>query len=175
MLLRIFAVLLLAHSLGEGSQLTFSGQVARGQDFSYRLTGGLWFCLFPEPDANGGGWSIAVAEKCSLTSHDFVAVATTPMHGVNAREIDAWHFDPGANAPQTVRDFAFVLTDRDWRRLSSDLVSYQDPWKMLREIEALGRGRGTLTITKMSRHASPEGKSVFDSMHFRVVISIPDK
>ena len=99
------------------------------------------------------------------------------MHGVNAGEIEAWHFDPGANAPQTVRDFAFVLTDKDWSRLGNDLNSYQDPEKMLREIEDLGRGHGTLTLTisNMHRHGTSDGKSLFDWMQFRVVITIPAK
>ena len=175
MLLRLLSVLLFAHSFAAGGQQTFSGRVSHGQNFSYRLAGGLWFCLCPEPDANGGGWRIAVAEKCNVASHDFVSVATPPFHGVNPIEIEAWHFDAGANAPQTERDFAFVLTDRDWARLGSDLNSYQDAGKMLKELDDLGRGHGTLTITRMVRHASAEGKSLFDWMQFRVVISIPNK
>jgi hypothetical protein len=175
MLLRLLSVLLFAHSFAAGGQQTFSGRVSHGQNFSYRLAGGLWFCLYPEPDANGGGWRIAVAEKCNVASHDFVSVATPPFHGVNPIEIEAWHFDAGANAPQTERDFAFVLNDRDWARLGSDLNSYQDAGKMLKELDDLGRGHGTLTITRMVRHASAEGKSLFDWMQFRVVISIPNK
>jgi hypothetical protein len=173
MLLRLLSALLFAHSFAAGGQQTFSGRVSHGQNFSYRLAGGLWFCLYPEPDADGGGWRIAVAEKCRAAGHDFAAVATPPMRGPNPREIQAWGFD--GNAPQTERDFAFVLTDRDWARLMSDLNSYQDAGKMLREERDLGRGHGTLTITRMRRHASADGKSAFDWMQFRVVISIPDR
>jgi hypothetical protein len=175
MLLRFLSVLLFAYSFAAGGQQTFSGRVSHGRNFSYRLASGLWFCLYPEPDANGEGWRIAVAEKCDVASHDFVAVATPPMHGVNPREIEAWHFDAGAIAPGTKRDFAFVLNDRDWTRLMSDLNSYQDAGKMLKELDDLGRGHGTLTITRMVRHASDEGKSLFDWMQFRVVIRIPNK
>jgi hypothetical protein len=174
MVFRLLLAMFLAQSLVAAGQLTFSGRVSRGAEFSYRLDDRLWFCLHPEPDANGGGWSIAVAENCD-SDHDFVAVATPPMRGVNAREIEAWHFDPGANAPQTVRDFAFVLRERDWNRLATELNSSQDARRLSEDIDALGRGHGALTITKMHRHATSDGKSVFDWMQFHVVIKLPVK
>ncbi|MGO9010290.1 MAG: hypothetical protein ACLQPN_09315 [Bryobacteraceae bacterium] len=175
MLLRLLPAFLLVQSLGAGGQVTFSGRVSHGQEFSRPIGGGLWFCLFPEPDANGGGWRIAVGQSRDSTGHDLVAVATPPMYGVNQREIEGWHFDPGVNAPKRIRDFSFVVTDRAWAQLMSDLNSYSDAGKMLREQEKLARGHGTLTITKMHRHESLGGKSVFDWMQFHVVIVINDR
>jgi len=161
--------------MGSGSQAMFAARVSHGEEFSHRLGADLWFCLSPEPDVNGGGWRILVALSCDPAGHDFVAVATPPMYGVNAREIAGWHFDSGANAPQAVRDFSFVVTDRAWAQLMSDLSSYRDAGKMLKEQQELARGRGILTITKMHRHESLEGKSVFDWMQFRVVITIKNR
>jgi hypothetical protein len=175
MLLRLLPVFLLVQSIGAGSQVKFSARVSHGQEFSRPLGSGLWFCLSPEPDANGGGWRIVVGQSCDSTDHDFVAVATPPMYGLNQREIEGWHFDPGANAPKRIRDFSFVVTDGAWAQLMSDLSSYSDAGKMLREQEELARGRGTLTITKMHRHESLGGKSVFDWMQFQVVINIKDR
>lgn len=111
---------------------------------------------------------------CVTHDHDFVSVATPPMYGPNARDISAWHFDPGANAPQTVRDFSFVLSDEDWHRLMTDLNSYTDAGKILHEIDVLGRGHGTLTILAMHRHVN-NGVPVFDWIQFRVVLRWPEK
>ncbi len=153
--------------------LSFSGRVDRGQNISRKLTGDLWFCLLAEPDANGGGWWIAVQQHtCSMLGHDFVAVATPPMHGPNPHDIAAWHFEQGANAPQKVRDFAFVLNDSDWRYLTQELNSYTDAARMLAQIENLGRGHGTLTITGMHRHLK-NGVPIFDWMQYRVVLQFP--
>ena len=131
--MRLSLAALLLQLLCSGAQLDFSGRVSHGQNYHHRISEHLWFCLFEEPDANGGGWRISVQENgCSPTSHDFVAVATPPIYGVNAREIEGWHFDPGANAPKKVREFSFVLTDPDWRHLISDLNTYQDAGKMIK-------------------------------------------
>ena len=173
--MRLSLAALLLQLLCSGAQLDFSGRVSHGQNYHHRISEHLWFCLFEEPDANGGGWRISVQENgCSPTSHDFVAVATPPIYGVNAREIEGWHFDPGANAPKNVREFSFVLTDPDWRQLISDLNTYQDAGKMLKEMEGLGWGTGILTITRMGRRSS-SGKSIFAYMNFRVTLNIPDR
>jgi hypothetical protein len=170
----IFFCIILIRGADSAQTLSFSGRVDSGQNFSRRMTDDLWFCLFAEPGANGGGWWIAVQRSCSAHRHDFVAVATPPMHGPNAREIAAWHFEPGADAPQKVRDFAFVLNDADWRHLMKELNSYKDAAKMLGQIENLGRGHGTLTITGMHRHLK-NGAPSFDWMQFRVVLQWPEK
>jgi len=129
MVVKLVARLILVECAGCGESATFSGRVGHGQNFSRRLSGNLWFCLFAEPDANGGGWRIAVETRCAEQGDDFVAVATPPMHGPNPREIAGWHFEPGANAPQRVRGFAFVVNDSDWHRLMTDLNSYTDAEK----------------------------------------------
>ena len=172
--LRLIFGVLVARGAASAETLSFSGRVDHGQNFSRRMTGDLWFCLFAEPDANGGGWWIAVQQNCSPSGPDFVAVATPPMRGPNAREIAGWHFEPGANAPQKTRDFAFVLNDADWGRLMQELNSNTDAAKMLAQIENLGRGHGTLTITGMQRHLK-NGAPIFDWMQFRVVLQWPQK
>jgi hypothetical protein len=149
--------------------------VLHGEDFDRRLSNGLWFCLLHDPDANGGGWLIAIQESCEPGGHNFATIATPPFHGVNATEIDAWHFDPGANAPQSERDFSFVLSDEDWQRLMQDLNSYSDPEKMLKEVVTLGSGHGKLTITAMKRHQAPGGASLFDSLAFDVTLKWPSR
>jgi hypothetical protein len=130
-LVRVLFALLFLQPACFASRILFSSEVWHGQAYQHRIAPSLWFCLFPEPDANGGGWRIAVQQECSLSSHDFAAVATPPIHGVNAREIEGWHFDTGANAPQRVREFSFVLDDRGYQRLMSDLNSCRDAAKCL--------------------------------------------
>lgn len=173
-LLGLISCFVLIPNADSAETLSFSGRVDHGQNFSRRLAGDLWFCLFAEPDANGGGWWIAVQENCGVHEHDFVAVATPPMHGPNPREIAGWHFEPGANAPQKVRDFAFVLNDSDWRQLMKELNSYTDAAKMLGQIENLGRGHVTLTITGMHRHLKNDVPT-FDWMQFRVILQWPER
>src|ERR1035438_1580486 len=82
-LLGLISCVVLIPSADSAGTLSFSARVDRGQNFSKRLAGDLWFCLFAEPDANGGGWWIAVQQNCAVHEHDFVAVATPPMHGPN--------------------------------------------------------------------------------------------
>jgi hypothetical protein len=172
-LLRLVAYVILVQGAGFSRTEGFSGRVLHAQTFSRRLADDLWFCLLPESDANGGGWRIAVQRACAAQGHNFVSVATPPFYGPNESEIAGWHFEPGAIAPQRVRDFAFVLNDEDWHRLMSDLNSYTDAEEMLHEIEKLGRGHGTLTIRDMHRHVK-NGVPVFDWMQFHVVLQLPD-
>jgi hypothetical protein len=118
---------------------------------------------------------IAIQESCEAGGHNFATIATPPFHGPNATEIDAWHFDPGANAPQFERDFSFVLSDDDWQRLMQDISSYRDPEKMLKEVETLSSGHGRLTITAMKRHKGADGTSLFDSLAFDVNLTWPGR
>lgn len=173
-LARMLVTVLLLGSVCGAATVRFSGELSRGNLYERKLPNGLWFCLFPEPDANTGGWLIAVETSCRPDGHDFVAVATAPFHGVNPREINGWHFDPGANAPQRVREFSFVLNDRDWQRLMTDLNTYRDPEWMLKQLDEFGRGKGTLTITAIRRD-TVSGKSVLVGMSFSVILKIPDK
>lgn len=165
-------IILLLQAACFATEIHFSGQVAHGHAYQRKISTTLSFCLFPEPDANGGGWRIAVQQQCTPHDDDFVAVATPPMYGVNPREIEAWQFEPGANAPQRVRAFSFVLNDQDFRRLLSDLNNYKDAGKMLSEISALGQGHGTLTIKEMQTGRVAD-MPVFESMKFAVTLSFP--
>ena len=172
LLLTVIAAITLVQPLALAGTATLTARIVRGQSFTGKLAENLWFCLFAEKD--GSGWWIAVQQDCTKPDHDFVAVATPPMHGPNPREILGWHFEAGANAPQNVRDFSFVLKDADWQRLMTDLNSYTDASKMLSEIDELGRGRGTLRILAMKSRREKD-QPVIDWMKFRVELRWPDR
>jgi hypothetical protein len=127
---------------------------------------------FPGTKLNGGGWRIAIQTSCAANGDNFAAVATSPFHGVNALEVEGWHFDPRVNAPQRVREFEFVLNERDWQMLMTALNSNYDPAKALSGVRKITLGHGTWTITRMARSIGADGKSVFRWIDFRLSLEI---
>ena len=79
-----------------------------------------------------------------------------------------------ANAPHEIRDFAFVLSKKDYTRLFNDLSHYTEPENFLEELRALAVGKGRLTITKM-RRTQKDGKPLLEWMDFKVVLTWPDR
>ncbi len=152
--------------------LEFSGRVQAGHEFVRRMPTGLFFCLEPVVDRDGetSGWLIKVGPACGRESANYAAVVTPPLHGPNAILIDAWNFDAGANALKELRDFNFVLTNRDYVFMMNELSTYTDPGSLLTEFDEFGRGKGTLTITGMARHKTAKGESVFDWLQFRATL-----
>ena len=98
------------------SPAVFSGTVARGAVYTHTLSATLLFGLVPY----GQDWEIWIGEP-GQPDVNFAAALTPPLHGVNARQIEGWHFRnrdnsgpnaPGTqnvNAPQAVRPFCFAV------------------------------------------------------------------
>jgi hypothetical protein len=94
-----------------------TGEVFRNQEFRREIGGGLVFVLSPDED---NGWTITVEPKENPNDpacDDYVAVATPPYHGPNARFIDTAYGIPAKDAvKQSRRQFAFVTNCADNRR-----------------------------------------------------------
>ena len=145
-----------------------SGRVATTDAFARKLSSDLWFCLHPDADNSGStyGWRIQIGPACDRSAPSFTLV-TPPLHGPNATAIDAWHFDPGANAPGRVRDFNFVLKREDYDAILTTLSNGGDAETVMNEFDRLGRGHGVLTVIRFARHKNAAGQSVFDWLEFR--------
>ena len=164
----MLAVLVVARAAGPlaaaDPPARFAGEVARGQAFERALAPGLVFRLVPDE----GGWTVWVGQP-GAPDADWSGVVTPPFRGPNARYLEAWHFrnadnsgpnapGPGSvNAPQAVRDFAFVEQADDYRRALDALQGVlwprtdtqgQAALDALGEIMARAR-RGRLTITDL--------------------------
>jgi hypothetical protein len=145
-----------------------SGRVASTEAFARQLSGDLWFCLHPDADNSGStyGWRIQIGPACDRSAPSFTIV-TPPLHGPNPTAIDAWHFDPGVNAPGRVRDFSFVLKREDYDAILTTLNSGADADTVTSEFDRLGRGHGVLRVIRFARHKNAAGQSVFDWLEFR--------
>jgi hypothetical protein len=175
-MLRLWIVVLfcvLAQALATAETAKFSGRVLQGQDFGRRLSSGLWFCLQYEPGANENGWVIGIQESCAEGAHNFATIVTPPLHGPNDTDVQSWEFAPTTNASKFVRRFSFVLSDEDWQRAINTLNdSYAPAANTSKEVDARC-GHGTLTITRMRHHESPDGGLLLDTLDFRVTLTWP--
>jgi hypothetical protein len=102
--------------------VTFSGEVLKGRSFEKTIRANLFFRLVPQEL----GWTILIGSKADA-ANNFCGVVTPPYRGINALQIEGWHFrnsdntgpnDAGpknVNAPQELREFYFVLSEADYR------------------------------------------------------------
>ncbi len=167
----------------------FAGGVVRGQVFEKEIAGDLVFRLVPDEY----GWKIWVGKKDN-PDQDFSSVVTPPFRGMNHRYIKGWHFrnadnsgpnEPGAknvNAPQKVREFAFVLNEGDHRVTSetlSQLLWPTNDWEReeaRRTFEAveMRTARGQLTIVDLALGNLIMGNRAWiDDMRFEVKLFQP--
>lgn len=169
---RIVAVAVLLVSLPAAARtVRFSGDVRHGEWLRRPMAKGLWFCLTPVADTGrNSGWSIRIQPTCERAAPDYASIATPPYYGPNPVQITAWFFDEGANAPQGIHDFQFVLTLRDHDRLK-DAADKLPAGTVLELIDKLGRGHGHLVIT--GRRMNPRDGSI-NWIRFTVRLEWPD-
>ena len=103
--------------------IRFTGAISKGQTFDKQIGPRLFFRLLPAEL----GWTISIGSQTGAEKN-FYAVVTPPYRGINAIDIEGWHFrnagntgpnEPGpknVNAPREVREFYFVLNDSDYRK-----------------------------------------------------------
>lgn len=108
--------------------LKFKGEVRRGQVFERSIDRRLTFRLNPDEY----GWEIWIGDK-TKPDRNYCAIITPPYHGINALDIEGWHFrssDNSAsveargnnvNAPQEIRRFFFVLNEAGYLKASHAL------------------------------------------------------
>jgi hypothetical protein len=144
--------------------VVFSGEVERGQSFTYTFHDTLVFKLNPIDN----GWELLIHTVGRRDEN--IARLTPPFHFVpNPRYIEGWHFrnefntgpnDGSVNAPDTVREFIFspkVGTSIDYP------ISVEQLEQIKRE------GSGTLTIMHLELgNLVPSKHAYISRMKFRV-------
>ena len=169
--------------------VTFSGVVLKGRRFEKRIGANLFFRLVPQEF----GWTIAIGSKAD-TAKNFCGIVTPPYRGVNALQIEGWHFrnadnngpnEPGpknVNAPQELREFYFVLNEADYRSATAALEILLWPYSYSKEqIDGaeradamLRKGHSTLTIRDLKLNTLERGKQAgIDRMTFHVALVFP--
>jgi hypothetical protein len=166
----------------------FSGEVKRGEDFVKDLGAGLTFRLNYSKDKVNEGWRIWIGDPL-IREADYCSVVTPPYRGINALNIQGWHFrnidnsgpnDGSVNAPREQRDFSFIFS-RD---------QYDLAWKALRAMlwhsdemtgdeagalhESTTKAKSTLIITKMELgNLALNERAWIEHLSFRVTLEFP--
>jgi hypothetical protein len=175
---------------GDADTLRFAGEVGRGERYERRVFDGLRFRLVPiSTRADADGWSITLIAEDS--THDFIGIATPPYHGVNEREIAAWHFRNAdntapntgdVNAPQEERGFNFVTNARDYDACARalDIVLWPNGRAQVTvdsasaALDEVPRGEGRLMIHDMKLGGLGAGLDPWiESMRFEVSLTLP--
>jgi hypothetical protein len=170
----------------------FSGTLRRGERFERRVLGGLRFRLEPEFDSRADGatgWSLHLFAADSL--EDFAGIATPPYHGVNATQIEAWHFrnvdnsgpnDGDVNAPQEERGFSFVTNPGDYVAFAGalDIALWPNGRpdsvvdSAMAVMDSIPAGEGLLVIRELKLGNLGKGLTPwFESMRFDVELKPP--
>jgi len=162
-------------------ELTFSGEVSRGQDFRHDMGSGLIF-LLATTDA---GWNIRVVPKvrCGEEYEDW-ALLNPPFRYRNMTYLEPSHGVTAAEAAEGQYEIWFVRTCADYKRERArlDIVlwpynhSKREADKALAELGTSTMGKAKLTILKS--RVSPSGHSVegkdygkIDYVSFRVDVT----
>lgn len=166
--------------------LTFNGQISQGQIFEQEISQTLVFRLNPRQY----GWEIWMGDKTKLLD-DYVSVVTPPYYGMNASEIEGWHFrnsdnsrpnEPGPKliqAPQKERRFYFVVNEDDYQiaydGLDTRQIDSEEERKQRQEQrEQLEPREGRLTITQLELgNLEIEERAWIESMEFEVELNLP--
>ncbi len=169
------ALLILAAWSARGQTLEFSGELRAGETYSRKLSRGLVFCL--TPNAEEVGWGILVSTKCLPDAPDFTAIATPPYHGPHPLQLIGFHFLPETKLFSNVREFRFVLRDKDARRIGELLNQRpQDAARVLDLAERLGKGRGEVEILEAD---AVRGEPLYNTkllrIRFRAKLTIPGR
>lgn len=189
MMLR-FLIVALGYTCGviaEDQPIRFSGEVTRDHEYRKEIGAGLVFVLSPDED---NGWTIAVAPKENPNDSecdDYVAVATPPYHGENARFINTSYGVKARDAvKESRREFYFVTNCADnhleekWVERIINPGGFSD--KEIKEGYAkLGTSpQGKAVLTILDSKTSPAKETVegvnlgqIDWIKFEVTITLP--
>lgn len=168
--------------------IQFSGEVKRGEDFVKDLGPGLTFCLEYFKDNVNEGWRIWIGDSL-IREADYCSVVTPPYRGMNALNIQGWHFrnidnsgpnDGSVNAYREQRDFSFIFSrdqyDLAWKALRAMLWHSDemtgDEARALHE--STTKAKGMLTITKMDLgNLALNERAWIEHLSFRVTLEFP--
>jgi hypothetical protein len=165
----------------------FSGTVLKAGSFERQIGVNLFFRLVPQEL----GWTISVGSKAG-PENNFCGVVTPPYRGMNPIQVAGWHFrnsdnsgpnevgPKNVNAPQTLREFNFVVNAADYQKafdaLQVLLWQYSYSKQQIDEAESvhakLSKGRGRLTIRDLELNTLDLGKQAgIDRMTFHVELN----
>jgi len=115
---------------------TFSGHIKKGETYIHKFTKNLNFCLMPGgvfSDVPEEGWFILITDSRSRSCYgiqdgydDLGPIITPPYRGNMYFDILGWHFrnkdnsgpnDGSVNAPQEVREFNFLFSEEDYKKI----------------------------------------------------------
>jgi len=160
--------------------LSIHGHISREQRFERNVGSGLVIAF--EPDEWGWHLDVRRGNRRDPNGIGFASIATPPLHGPTALDIEGWQFrnanntaanDGSVNAPQMTRDFSFVLTEKDATALADEISDFQEgksadlPWNA-------PMGRGTLRIRNLRLgNLVPGSRARIDSMDFTISLRFP--
>ncbi len=162
---------------------TLSGNVTRGQLFTQTIAPNLTFQLLPLQE----GWEIWVGnpQNSSEPAHNFAMPVTPPFTGINARQIEGWHFrnlgnsgpnlagEQNVNAPQELRPFCFVGNNDDFQTALDALASGMSALALSKTNKTFPLHSGTLTITEYTLgNLLPNQKAWIEEMFFTVILNL---
>lgn len=152
-----------------------SGELRAGESYSRKLSRGLVFCLIPHSGETG--WEIVVSTECRPDAADFAGIATPPYHGPHPMQLMGFHFLPETKLFSNVREFRFVLRDKDASRIRELLNQRpQDAARVLDLAGRLGKGRGEVEILDAD---AVRGEPLYNTkllrIRFRVKLTIPGR
>lgn len=162
---------------------TLAGTVERGQLFTQNLRPHLTFQLLPLAE----DWEIWVGDPTLSTerTHNFAMPVTPPFVGVNARQIEGWHFrnldnsgpnEAGAknvNAPQELRYFCFVGNGESFQMALNAFAKGVPALHDAVTNHALPLHSGTLTVTDYTvGNLIPNQRAWLEQISFTVTLNL---
>jgi hypothetical protein len=162
---------------------TFTGTVVRGRLFTQNLAPNLTFQLIPLE----AGWEIWVGDP--TIAHDpspnFAMPVTPPFSGINARQIEGWHFrnldnsgpneagEKNVNAPQELRPFCFVGNHGDFQSVQKAFAAGLPALADAVVTGAFPIYKGTLTINELTLgNLLPDQQAWIEEMSFTVTLNL---
>jgi hypothetical protein len=176
-----------------GRVCSWRGVVVRAQVYTQQITEGLTFCLRPHTTWHeNDGWEILISDTAhDRCSHGFNAIVTPPFHGENPVFIAGYQFrnadntapnDGSVNAPQEVRSFNFLFSQKDYETVWSahnclarneceNGLSSDDAVKV---IAITPKSAAVMTITDLELgNLIPHDHAWIESIKFEVKIYLP--
>ena len=158
---------------------SFHAHLDRGQSFHQDIGRRLVLALEPTEF----GWHLDVRPQERQNGIGFASIATPPLHGPTALDIEGWQFrntgntaanDGSVNAPQLRRDFSFVLNEAGANELADEIASFQEGKTTDLPLKALV-GRGTITISNLKLGNLVTGsRARIESMDVTVALHLPE-
>jgi hypothetical protein len=169
---------------GEASRLThpFTATIARGGSLTQVVLPDLVFKLIPYQE----DWEIWVGNSTAADPlANYSAPVTPPFSGINARQIEGWHFrnagnsgpnnagEQNINAPQELRTFCFVRNQAGFERAQMALAAGLPALAEAVAKEEFPTYKGTLTISELTLgNLLPEQRAWIEQMTITVTLHL---